>query len=249
MIKFSVVMPVKDESKFLPYSLPSVFGLHPDEVILLFDDCGDGSVEVARRITLRQLAPDGCEVQFVEVGECDWRFRPAFLRRLGFKHARNDVILSTDADIVLDSEIKRFFGLVGAGVVAHVGFEVVDFPVNFRCCLKRLLEFLRVPASWLSQAYLFSRQAWMETEKQEGLESLEWAEDTHLLDCIRRKYRTRLVLSGCLHLRPVETADRHYLRGRMYWTVARRSLLLTVLSGLLLFRPWLMVGYIRERWG
>ena len=50
-MKFSVIVPIHNEEEFLPYSLPSVYALNPEEVLLLFDRCSDKSANVASKIS------------------------------------------------------------------------------------------------------------------------------------------------------------------------------------------------------
>ena len=248
MIKFTAVMPIHNEQRMLWSSLPSLYALQPNETILVFDRCSDASQAVAQKIADRCGCLD--KTRFLEVNEpCDWSFRVAYLRTLGFREAGYDSVLTTDADIILDPHIKNHFGLLGKNGVATVVFEYVDYPVNFRNTIKRLCEHAKLPFPWLSAIRLFSRGAWLETADNPHVKELESAEDTYWHRQICEKHKARLVLSDCVHLRPRENRENHYLRGRMYWKATKRSFLTTFLSAVMLFRPFLLKGYIHERFG
>jgi len=49
-VGFSVVLAIHNGEKYLPYSLPSIDNMLPEEVILVFDRCTDKSLEVATEI-------------------------------------------------------------------------------------------------------------------------------------------------------------------------------------------------------
>lgn len=67
MEAFTVVMPVHNEEKFLPLSLPSIYNLKPSEVILIFDRCTDKSLEVAKKLSTKHHLHE--KTKFVEVTE------------------------------------------------------------------------------------------------------------------------------------------------------------------------------------
>lgn len=245
---FSVVMPIHNEARLLPYSLPSVFGLNPDEVILIFDRCTDGSISLSKKITAYYNALRRTKV--IEASEnCDWKCRIAYLRRLGYKIAKNDIILTTDADIILDSQITDH--ILSINGIMLVVFERIDYPLTYQNIIIRLLQ--RLPSSTLYRKftgiYVFSKRAWLETEDLDEVKNIERAEDTHLQLAISKKYPTKFVLTKTYHLRPKETSKEHYRRGKLYWQVAHRPMWLTILSAVILLRPSQIRGYIHERFG
>ena len=115
---FSVVMPIHNESHFLKFSLPTVFELNPTEVILLFDNCTDNSYEVAVKIAKKTNFFEKTIFKIVSRDEgTDFSFRPTFLRRMGYLMAKYKKILKTDADLVLDSKIKKYIPLLGKNLL------------------------------------------------------------------------------------------------------------------------------------
>lgn len=249
--KFSVVMPIHNEESFLPLSLPSILRLHPDEIILLFDRCTDHSYSIASKI----LSENSCNVQMIELKKlANWGYMHAYVSRLGYSQAQNDLILATAADIILDPKIPSYFSLIGTKNIAFVSFLHIDYPISFRNLLKRLLVGIGLlPPSqkerWLAGPYIFSKKAWKETEDQTSVKKVKRAHDTHLHKAILTKYSSRCIVTNTVHLRPRENACMHYLRGQLYWTVAKRSFIITLLSALFYLRLGLVKGYIHARMG
>jgi len=241
MNNFSVIMPIRNEESNLTFSLPSIYRLNPSDIVLLFDRCSDGSLRQAREIASRHKKLG--ITQFVSVDfPSDFGLRFAFLRTFGCKLAVCNTILITAADLVLDPKIRNYVDLVGE--YGLVTFEYVDFPVNWRRLVKRLLARV-LPFGWIGGVRLFDRRL-LRFEDVEELKGLESGEDTFLVDSLRGHVKTLYVMSNTVHLRPRETMESHLLRGRLYARF-RRSFLLAVACGLATFRLGLIKGYIRER--
>ena len=239
-MKFSVVIPVHNEEQFLSLVLPSVFRLKPDDVVLLFDRCSDGSLKLAKDLSARyhMLAV----TQFVLVDEpSDYRFRFAFLRNFGCSLARYNVVVVSAADLILDQKIRDYVGLIGK--YGLISFEHKE--LNWRHMIKRLLARV-LPFDWLGSVRVFDRRL-LRFEDLDELKTLE-SEDTHLADSIRPHARTLYVMSNTVHLRPREDSLRHYRRGRLYAHYGR-SFLLALGCTLCTLRFGLLKGYIHERFG
>lgn len=252
MNKFSVVMPVHNEEHMLPYSLPSIYRLHPDEVVLLFDRCTDRSVKVAREIAVQYNMLFNTKFHVCDSSSSECRFSHAFGRFLGSKIAKHDVVLFTAADMILDPKIADFVGWIGKDGVGMVSFVHKNYPVDWRLLVKRLLVRSKIRGlgseNWLGAILLYNRKCGFELEELEELKTLTMAQDTHLRRAIAKKYKTLCFCSDTIHLRPMES-KRHYLRGKLYWNDLRRSFLVTLLSSVMVLRLNLLKGYIHARFG
>jgi len=250
MVKFTVLLPIHNEEAYLHYSLPSIYKLFPDEVILLFDRCTDNSKKIAYNIARRYKMMD--KTMFVDVPESpNWRFRSSFLRVYGTKLAKHDLVLLSNADIILKPQIIQHFSLIGKNNVALITFMYKDFPVDYRNLVKRLLVSTGLKAlgseRWLTGIMLFIKKIAAESEDLESLKQIESAEDTHLHLAITRRHRSLCFTVDILHLRP-RGASRDLLRGRLLWSVSHRSFLHILLTGMVFLRLNIIKGYIRERW-
>jgi len=246
LAEFSVVMPIHNEEKLLSYSLPSIFRLEPDEVILIFDRCTDNSLEIAEKITKRYEY--GSRTRFIELNELssEWKFRIAFLRRHGFNLARNCTILNTDADNILDEKIADYLHFVGKKNIGMVMFNRTPYPRTLQSFLGTLASPV-IPMSGFGGLYAFSKKAWSEIEKQESARNTPRAEDTHLRLSISKKYRVIFVKSNTIHLRPKETAKYHFMKGITRWQARRERFLTVVLHSFIFLRPLVLSGYLKAR--
>ena len=261
---FSVVMPIHNESELLKRSLPSVLRLDPTETILLFDNCTYDSYNVAVEITKRMNYFEKTVFRVVSEKEgSDFSFRPTFLRRMGYLMAKCNKILKTDADLVLDPKIKDYIPRLGKDNIGIITFEYLDYPISYRHMIKRLLEKMRIslPQSerWLGGNILFFLEDWKKAfhkrqedeNKKVDLAKVKRGEDTlfHKLLLSERHRKSVIVLTDTLHLRPVESPKRHYLRGQISWNVAKRSFPLILAQAIIFNRLNMIKGYLDARKG
>ena len=245
MISFSVVVPAHNEEKFLPYSLPSVFGLCPDEVVFLLDRCTDNSLAVIKELVDRFGFNDRVYiVRLFDGNGCEFRSRIAYLRWLGRRLASFDVVVEVDADLMVDSSCRKLISCFGLLGYSCVSFLHKDVPVRFRNLLKRLYVRLGLPFSWLGSIMVYRKGDALALDDQEALKQLESAEDTYLLNRLKLVGSTKCFVSDTVHLRPKANG---YLQGRLSWSVARRGWLLCLARGLSLLDFGFLRGYIHAR--
>ena len=261
---FSVIMPIHNEAELLKLSLPSVLRLDPTEIILLFDNCTDNSYNEAVRITKRMNYFEKTVFKTVTAEEgSEFSFRPTFLRRKGYLMAKHGKVLKTDADLILDPKIKKYVPLLGNDDVRIINFEYLDFPISYRHMIKRFLEKMKIPLPqserWLGGNVLFCLEDWKKafSERQKDqnrridLSKVARGEDTlfHKLLISEKKHKSIIVLTNTLHLRPVESPNRHYLRGQISWNVAQRSFLLVLVQAIIFNRLKMIKGYLDAKKG
>jgi glycosyltransferase involved in cell wall biosynthesis len=242
-VKFSIVMPIHNEEENLRYTLKNLFDLQPDEVIVVLDNCTDHSKQMLEEYA-RKINFSG-SLQLLEVKEIpkDWNYRVAYLFRHGYHAARNDTILTTAADIVLDQNIKRHIREFGKDDLKIVSFGLIPYPLD-RIYFARKLISLILPRSTFSGVFIFSKRAWLETEREEDAKRVLRAQDTLMFRSIRRVYRARHVWTRSLHLRSRSNeANFYYMRGMVSYQVTRRSDLFVFLSSIVYLHPKMFAGY------
>jgi glycosyltransferase involved in cell wall biosynthesis len=242
-VKFSVVIPIYNEKNMLMYSLPSIYKLNPNEILILLDRCSDGSHKVALEIAFKFNAIS--KTRFIRLDEyLGYSHRICGVRRFGYNLARNDIIINTDADVMLDSEIKKYINYINKKNKV-VSFGYIDSPLNIQCFLRRLFA-LFVPI--YSGVFAFSKNAWLETEDETEARLIHDSEDSFLIKNIRSKYNVKYFNTKSLHLRPSENRENDYRRGVNYWKIVKeRSVLKMFLHSLLVLRPSVFVGYLHAR--
>lgn len=178
-MKFSVIIPIKDEVELLPWTLPSWFRLQPDEVIACIDSPPDKTlVRAIRRINedVVILAVDR---------DPSWFSQLAHVRREGFKEASNDIIATGDIDLVVTTNVLRAINRIERGVglaclqkrlypssllrmYRSVGNTIIrPFLRSLRTHLKReqksLISFTGL--------YAFSKEKWMKAEPEDAIKN------------------------------------------------------------------------------
>ncbi|MBM3292752.1 glycosyltransferase family 2 protein [Candidatus Bathyarchaeota archaeon] len=244
---FTIIIPINNEERYLLYSLPSVYALKPSEVILIFDRCSDHSLVLSKRIA-KEIGGESV-TKFVEVNNSspDWASRIAFLRNYGNDLSTNEIILTTDADIVLDEKIRDQINLIGNDDIAFISLSFYDYPYTIQSFTRRLFS-TYTPAKSYAGLYIFSKKAWKETIDTESVKKLKRSEDTHLRLSIQKKYKATFKNSNSFHLRPTENKERHYLKGIDYWEVVHESFTKMLLHSILNLRPATMAGYLHARY-
>ncbi len=247
MVEFSVVMPIKDETELLKYSLPSIYTLEPDEVVLVMEDV-ENSIKVAKNVAKYCNFSDKTRICVLYEDVPDWNFRQAYARRKGYSLAKNDVILTVDADIIVDVEIKKYFELVSKSSIKLVSFNKIPYPITYKGIMDRLIHKIYKHPSFTG-LYVFSKKAWQETEDIEDLKRIPRGEDTHLHAYLTKRYND-LFVSGLKNivLRPKESSKYQYLMGQNRWKIRRAKLWQMMFSTILYFKPWMMIGYLKARY-
>jgi glycosyltransferase involved in cell wall biosynthesis len=246
-LDFTVIMPVHNEEEFISYSLPSIYSLKPNELLVLLDRCTDDSESIIKNISKK--SETCCITRIIESNEAtpDWNRRSSYLRRKGFHLAKNDVILNTDADIILDPKISSHLANIGLNGLGLIGFGFIDYPYNVQSFLRMTVSQL-TPFSGYAGLYAFSKKAWLKTEDPEMVKRLLRSEDTYLRKSIAETYRIRHINTRSLHLRPDETRERDFFRGEAHWDLLHFPIWLMFLYSMVTLRPASISGYINARY-
>ena len=247
---FTVVMPIHNEERFLPYSLPSVYRISPNEVILIFDRCTDQSIQTARKIASLLRSTD--ITKFVELSDpVDWNWRLAYLIAFGIEAAGNQVILITDADYILNEKVKAGLVQLGQGL-GIISFGRREYPPTFQNLTDQLLAKLHhlglsIPVELFSGSFAVLKKAYDETVDINDFKKVPRSLDTFIYDTIVKKYRSAFVEARGLHLRPRESSKRHFIRGIDKYRLQHHPLWKVILHSLFYLRPLVLAGYLKAR--
>jgi len=240
-LSFTVVCPIHNEAGMLPYTLKSIYDLKPDEVIFSLDRCTDNSDTIIHREALKH--PCKTRVLYYFPGDgAGWNYRPGYIRRMAFAMARNDIILNTSADIILDPAIKEAIEAIGDMGLISLGY--MDYPYNIQSWIKRVS-----PLHGNAGLVVLSKRAWLASEDLAELRRQPriMGEDTHLRQAIKRKYQTRHVNTRSLHLRPTENYRHHYKCGVVNWRLFHQHPLHALAYAVVMLRPGSLAGYVDAR--
>jgi len=257
-MKFSVVMPIHySDGKFLSTTLPSVYRLEPDEIILVFDKRAVETACVRARYvhvveTAKALIRKGGyekRTRLIEIGDTvNWSSRIAYLRVMGFLAASNRVILNTDADTILDPKIKEDLNLIGHDGIAMISFRRLEFPLSLQFFVHRLLLVFHLEESF-SPIYAFDKNTWLATEDFELMRQVpQQSDDVHFHLLISKGHKVLFKEVRCVHLKPVLTKERKYSEGKALWQVKRNPFWKILARSIVYLDVEFMMGYIHERW-
>lgn len=260
---FSLVLPVKAEYELLRRSLPSCYGLEPDELILCVDDPPhEQTVQEAWRIASRLGWTDRTKVIRVP-GNPEYRFHQAWVRRQGFRRAKHDRILTSDADLILNRNVLKAISMVGHDNVGLAScttlHSVSGFLGMWKAITHSMANLLWPPG--MTGLYALWRPFWLDTE-DEGIERLRdprkygpkgslalLGEDVYLRNCMSTKHR-------CVHLKDVggynirkdwpDRPDVQFELGR-YYSEKKYRPTSVILRSFAFARPHLIRGYVYQK--
>ena len=124
-VGFSVVIPVHNEAKMLTYTLPSIYGLRPKEVVFVLDRCTDSTEKIIRDFW-KKFDSGGVKLVLLRVQrKSRWKMHLNLVYDLGIRKAESKIVLLSQADILHDyGKIKRnikdaLHGMVSFAVLEH----------------------------------------------------------------------------------------------------------------------------------
>ncbi|MCD6189864.1 MAG: hypothetical protein J7J97_06755 [Thermococcus sp.] len=178
---FSIVCPIKDEVHLIPRTLPSFYSVNPSEVILCLDKPAPKNVvEVIRKVARKCKAEKITRIIEVE-RRPDYKFHQAWVRRKGFLEAKNNIILTTDIDLVINRNVLKAVKLVGKNNIGLVSLSKFEYPNNILSFLRMLsrgiLKIIHKIAkigtvTGFTGLYCVWKPYWLDSEPEEGIKNL-----------------------------------------------------------------------------
>jgi glycosyltransferase involved in cell wall biosynthesis len=250
-VNFSAIMPIKNEEKFLPYSLPALYRLKPDEIIFLFDACDDNSVDVATEI-VKKYDPDRKITRIFHVSEesKDWKFRIAYIKRKGLDLASFDTVLINDADTIVSPKIRPYIEQMG--YYKHISFYRLDYPVNVRKLSKKAFRFLLFRKGRMGGVNIVSVSAYRQCEDRNKVKNILSGEDSLLRYSIQQKFPVLFVdltKMPNINLRPRPSLEYQHRVGIQFWDSCKLPFFKVIATGVISLSPYLIKGYIKARYG
>jgi len=234
MLKFSAVIPVKDEVDLIPKTLPSYYSVKPSEVLV----CTDKPCLAQVRKTVNKVAEKCGAIEITRIIEVpkdpSWKFHQAHVRRTGFHAASYDRILTGDIDLIINRNVLKAVQMVGKDNIGLVSAKAYRGK--------------GISATTFTGLYAIWRPYWLDSEPEGDIKNLvnpkqklrqgitnQWTlkdfygmgEDTYLRDCMIKKYRVVYLPDiGAIDLRPALELhpDVQFLKG-IYFALRGRNLI------------------------
>jgi len=182
-MKFSVVVPVKDEVDLIRQTLRSYYAVEPSEVLICTDKpCTKNVRKVVDKIAEFYRMKDITRIIEVE-RDPKWNFHQAHVRRTGFRKAKYDRILTVDIDLVINRNVLKAVELVGkndAGLVSCSKFRypksLVDlWRIGTITFLRKIVHGMLDPfmeITIFTGLYALWRPFWLDSEPEEKIKKL-----------------------------------------------------------------------------
>ena len=269
MRPFSVVIPIRDDVDLIRQNLPSWCELNPDEILLCFDfPAPTASVQEAAKIAAKHHV----NLRILEVSRnAAYNFHQAWVRRSGFRAARNDVILTGDIDLLVYPSCLKAINLVGTG---HIGLVSLSKKRRRRgtARLRNVMDALarryalvlgsaKAGQAYFTGLYGLYRPMWLDSEPEDVIKMLydpksetaildSWGgyrgEDTFLRDCMLNKHEVRYLPDvGALDCCPsLEDTKPIQMRIGACFAAECRSPLFVFRHSLIHLRPYVLGSYL-----
>ncbi|MHA2105216.1 MAG: glycosyltransferase [Candidatus Hodarchaeales archaeon] len=178
--KFTIVVPIKDEVKRLNRSLPTYYSVDPDEVIICTDDPTSKSITKAvKKLAEKHDMQNKTRILAVKRNP-EYKYHQAWVRRSGYREAKNDIVLAADIDLYLNKKIHKGIEMVGKNEIGLVSFSKFRHPFNLETFIRTIGEFSlrifyslilkKIPSSsglnysLFTGLYIIYKPYWLETE-------------------------------------------------------------------------------------
>ncbi len=251
-MKYSVVIPVHNEAKILPITLPTILKYEPDEIVIIFDRCTDKSYEVARKIICDHGFIESFTPIFKRKPAPDWNHQLAHTRHIGFEKAKHDIILNVDADFILKDDPRKYFNLLGKNRVGMITYRCMDYTMfDFSSIsvniLGRIAKFLPMVEPFAGM-YAVYKPYW----KAVGgfSKKITGCEDTYMYNALKRAGFKIFYAHdvGYYHVRVKHSPERIFETGIQYWKILRAPLWKAILRSIVRGRPQFLKGYLVARY-
>ena len=250
LLKVSCVMPVHNESEYLPYSLGSLLGAGIDEFIPVLDRCDDGS----ERIVDDFSETAEFTVKKVKLSRRKWSYPTAEVVQKCFLNASGDIVYAVGADMLVD---RGIFSIDWTGIDVAI-FNCKDYSLHGNIVDK-------IQSNWTNTSRKVSGKAYYALRKKPPLTGLYAfrryvfdriglrdvpSEDVWFLKHAIKQFRyKRFPRFQTLHLRPTTINDRKrqcmhgFSRAKQlhysFWKVLAHSIVLG--------KPYTLQAYLQTR--
>ncbi len=217
---FSIVTPIKNENQLILKTLPSLYQVNPDEVVLCFDKPVERhTLKIVKKIIKAYNADNITKIIEVERNH-EWSYHQAYVRRTGFKKATYDRILTTDIDLIINKNVLKALNMVGKDKIGLVSCMQFRYPNNLVAfwrtigynILRKVFFYIMktqkpsINMSIFSGLYALYRPFWRDSEDEEDVKKLISAK--HLAKGSANSERTAMFIGEDRYLR--DCMEKHY---------------------------------------
>lgn len=233
-------MPIHNEEQFLPYTLPSLYNIHPTQVILIFDRCTDRSRYIAEEISkMKKYSPEIIEIN-EKIG--GWRWQLAYLIHYGIQQSSCEVIFVANADVVIDPIVETKIKVLENKEIGWVSFGWIDYPWKIANLFERVIQRIRTIHTPSGINYAFKRYAYEKIDIKK-LMKIPRGVDQYIFKEITQNLRPAYFQTRSIHLRPRRSKGDYFQGFLKYMRGERLSRVL--FKSALYIKPLMAAGYLK----
>jgi len=250
-MKISIIMPVHNEEKYLPYALKPIEKLKIHEIVFVLDNCTDNSEKIVRGFISKHR-----NSKIVYMIKHKWLNKAFETYDFGAQHATGEYIFFVGSDVIVDPKIftEKYCRSHNALKFRFYNYDLYGSRIGY-AYEKVLFVILNKFGFAKEQCFVeaFKKDYWQKTRRENPPEDITgfFKRPKEVLRAIleesyegKFKYITTV---KCLHLRPKLTKEQQLLRGLArcileypFWKVLLHSILFN--------RIYILVGYFHGKY-
>jgi len=244
-IKRSVVMPIHNEEKYLPYSLSSLKKCPIDELIIVLDRCTDKSETIIDSFSMP------FDVLKIHKEKQLWRSCTAEVFEMGFSNTKGDILYSMAGDFLIDPNQFNLEHFENADFVSFFYYNL-DLMGRFKYrqqwlnFMKKHINITRLWKGAIAQKtghFAFKREVWEDLH----IRDVPSEYDDFMVRALKKGFRYKFISNiRNYHLRVGLSKDRQFLQG-MSRAQGNRCFLPTLAHSIVFMKPYLFISYLYEK--
>lgn len=243
-IKFSAVVTVHNEEKFLLYSIPSLFQLKPDQIIVVLDRCEDRSEEVVHELIKKFKYEGSIDIVKIRKKPKDWKWQLSYLYYVGIKKARNDIVFFIGADTKFGTCLKKHLRRFKDEKVGWISFGYRNYPFEYSSWMRHKIQKVHTRRTPAGLNHFF-RKSIIENEI-EKMKRIPRSPDAFTYnESIRKGYKNLFFQSDTVHLKPLK--QKRWYKSGISRYIFGQSFPSILWNACLYFRPLMIAGFLKAK--
>jgi glycosyltransferase involved in cell wall biosynthesis len=243
-------MPVHNEERMLPISLPSIVDKRVDEYLFVLDRCSDRSEEIIRAWATRFNLNHKTRILHYSSGKRLWRVDETF--NYGFSQAKSELIYKMDADILFDT---RAFNMELKKDEGGVSFQLKFIPETINDQFYNAIMKILGKRKTLVSCLYFTRKKIFENVG--GFRDLPQGDCEDYIERVKEtgykwRHEENIVFTHyTYHLEQdahviAKRKKAWQIRDGQIMRIKNKSFLFTFMYSVFRIRPYVMLGYIAK---
>ena len=237
--KTSCVIAVHNEAKYLRYSLPYLLTSPFEEIVFVLDRCKDNSEQIIKQY-------GDARFKVLCKNEANWQNPCAEAKNFGCSKATHNLLLITDADMVLDLKAVqngiRMFEQNKNVTLVCLAYKQYSLHGTI---LQRLGD------EWINFIGMIVRKLGVQPRRggiylvRKEIAAIQDSPSEY--DFLQQKHKVIRIETKSLHLRPRFSKKAQISRGKARMHLPQYNVIKVLLASILQLQPYMLFSYLSER--